>query len=106
MRGVRGQKQSRCPLTRALLLTLCAPPSADEYGTVTRVSQSGGAVVATNWASNLDVFSNFDIPAFSQKPAPSPSPVPAQVHTACRECRGACGALASRAPTHPLLQCS
>jgi hypothetical protein len=55
----------------------------DEYGTVTRVSQAGGAVVASNWASDLDVFTNFDIPAFFQKAAPPPSPPPTAVHTAC-----------------------
>jgi len=52
----------------------------DEYNTVTTVSAAGGAVVASNWAQNLDVYSAFDAPAFSQPPPP-PMP-PAAAHTA------------------------
>ena len=84
----------RCGGGLRLQCTPLRPPPLDrpdEYGTVTRVSQAGGAVVASNWASNLDVFANFDIPAFTQKEPPPPtaqgpsSQAPAQVHTACRE---------------------
>jgi hypothetical protein len=70
----------------------------DEYDTVTAVSIAGGSVVASNWASGLDVFSQFDIPQFQQKPAPpqaaaaaaaaaaavaAPAAPASAVHTAC-----------------------
>lgn len=45
----------------------------DEYNTVTAVSERGGAVIASDWASNLDVLSSFDLPQFNQsqrRPAP------------------------------------
>ncbi len=47
----------------------------DEYNTVTAVSLFGGGVVASNWAANLDVFANFDVPAFAQNPMPN-VPIP------------------------------
>ncbi len=49
-------------------------------------------MVASNWASNMDVFSNFDIPQFTQRgvsaaaPATASAAAPAAapaVHTAC-----------------------
>ena len=76
------------PLAQSVWAAL-QPPFAmlgwgpDEYGTVTAVSQAGGAVVASNWASNLDTFSAFDLPAFAQRPPPPPPPPPpAARHTA------------------------
>ena len=54
----------------------------DEYDTVTAVSVAGGAMVASDWAQNLDVYSAFDAPAFSQPPPPPPPAPPAAAHTA------------------------
>ena len=71
-----------------------APPFAvlgwgpDELGTVTAASRRGGGVVASDWATNLDVLSAFDVPALAQRvpppppPPPPPAPSPAQ-HTVC-----------------------
>lgn len=65
-----------------------APPFAalgwgpDERGTVGVVSALGGLMVASDWASNLDVLSQFDVPALAQQAAPpAPPPPPQQQHT-------------------------
>jgi hypothetical protein len=68
-----------------------APPFAalgwgpDELGTVTAVSRHGGGVVASDWASNIDVLAAFDLPELRQQEAPPapapPAPYPAAVHT-------------------------
>ena len=62
----------------------------DELGTVTAASRAGGAVVASDWASNLDVLSSFDVQALAQRrpPPPPPQPQPQQpqqpaAHTVC-----------------------
>jgi hypothetical protein len=56
----------------------------DELGTVATVSAYGGGVAASNWASNLDVYSNFDLPLLSPPPAPpAPAAAAAPVHTVC-----------------------
>ena len=39
----------------------------DELNTVRVASSFGGGVVASDWAINVDVLSNFDIPSFKQK---------------------------------------
>jgi hypothetical protein len=55
----------------------------DEYDTVNEVSKAGGVVVASNWASNVDALSAFDVPSFTQgavAPPPLP-PAPRAVHT-------------------------
>ena len=53
----------------------------DEIGTVSNLSRAGGAMIASDWAQNVDVLSAFDIPAFTQKPS-VPLPPPAkQQHT-------------------------
>lgn len=61
----------------------------DELTTVTAASAVGGAVVASDWASNLDALSGFDLPGFTQTglaPPPAraaaaaPTP-PTPVHT-------------------------
>lgn len=62
----------------------------DEYNTVTGVSQLGGVVIASDWASNMDVLSMFDVPSFRQKAqqqqqqraVTSPPSPAAPVHTA------------------------
>eukprot|EP01116_Phalansterium_solitarium_P006077 TRINITY_DN18390_c0_g1_i1.p1 TRINITY_DN18390_c0_g1~~TRINITY_DN18390_c0_g1_i1.p1 ORF type:complete len:538 (+),score=139.56 TRINITY_DN18390_c0_g1_i1:901-2514(+) len=74
-------------LPSRLLASLESPSTvlgwgADEYHTVSALSKAGTGLIATNWANNLDVLSNFDMPAFQQQPAPSPGP-PANVHTVC-----------------------
>ena len=53
-----------------------------ERGTVGAASKAGGGVVASDWATNLDVLSSFDVPALAQKPSPAPSPPARAVHTA------------------------
>ena len=58
----------------------------DELQTVAAVSRAGGGVVASNWASNLDVLSSFDVPRLSQrgaKAAPPREAPAAPVHTVC-----------------------
>lgn len=55
----------------------------DEFNTVTRISVEGGMMVASDWASNIDIFANYDIPRFSQA-YPSPNgTVNTNVHTVC-----------------------
>ena len=56
----------------------------DEKTTVATASAHGGAVLASDWASNLDVLSAFDLPAFSSPPAAAAAAAPAApgVHTA------------------------
>jgi hypothetical protein len=57
----------------------------DEKTTVTEASRHGGAVIASDWASNLDVLASFDLPAFSPPPPPplrAPRAPPGAVHTA------------------------
>jgi len=44
----------------------------DELNTVRAASSYGGGVVASDWAINVDVLSNFDIPSFTQKTVPTP----------------------------------
>lgn len=76
------------PLALGILAAL-TPPFAmlgwgpDELNTVTAVSLFGGAVVASDWASNLDVLSAYDVPSFARQPAaPAPaSAAPPAVHT-------------------------
>lgn len=59
----------------------------DELGTVAAVSAYGGGVAASNWAANLDVFSNFDVPALRPPPPPRPAAParsgPPPSHTVC-----------------------
>jgi hypothetical protein len=55
----------------------------DELDTVTAASRAGGAVVASDWASNLDVLSAFDVAGLAQRRAPPPPPPPAPAHTVC-----------------------
>ena len=75
-----------------LVLASLAPPFAvlgwgpDEFRTVRAVSRAGGAVVASDWASNLDLHSSFDLPQFVQQqrrlpPPPPPRAAAAAVHT-------------------------
>lgn len=66
----------------------------DELGTVGAVSAAGGGVVASDWASGVDVLCNYDIPAFRQK-APA---VAAGAPPAAPEASAA--AAASVAPVH------
>ena len=56
----------------------------DEYNTVNKVSQQGGFTIASDWASNLDIFANYDIPQFTQSsPSPSAKSKVNNVHTVC-----------------------
>ena len=63
----------------------------DEFHTVDAASRRGGVVIASDWASNLDVLSAFDLPALVQKPvpaaaaaaAPAAAAAAAPVHTVC-----------------------
>ena len=59
----------------------------DELGSVTSVSRFGGGVAASNFAANLDVLSNFDLPQIKQQQQqqqtlPLPTPL-TPVHTVC-----------------------
>ncbi len=48
----------------------------DELNTVKTASTYGGGLIASDWAINVDVLSNFDIPSFTQKTTTSlPSPL-------------------------------
>lgn len=48
----------------------------DELETVKTASTYGGGVIASDWAINVDVLSNFDIPSFTQKTTKSLSSSP------------------------------
>ena len=81
-------------LRARVLLDTYAPPFAvlgwgpDEAATVAAVSAAGGGVVASDLATNLDVFASFDVPRLAQRVAPALSLPPIDmfypgVHTAC-----------------------
>ena len=55
----------------------------DEFGTVWAASFAGGGVVASDWATNLDVLSSFDVPAFPPLPPPPPPPAPPAARHTC-----------------------
>jgi hypothetical protein len=58
----------------------------DELGTVSAASHWGGGVSASDWASNLDVLSSFDLPALVQRrsaAARAPPAAPTATHTVC-----------------------
>lgn len=48
----------------------------DEFWTVRAASAAGGGVIASDWATNLDVFSAYDSPGFSQRAQASPAAAP------------------------------
>lgn len=55
----------------------------DEFGTVWAASYAGGGVVASDWATNLDVLSSFDLPAFAPPPPPPPPASPPPPRHTC-----------------------
>ena len=68
------------PLAASILGSMTAPFSVlgwgpDELNTVFDISAYGGVMVASDWGSNVDFLSGFDIPQFTQKPAPQTASV-------------------------------